>query len=214
MEHESYGKAKFWLLVIDDATDFCWSFFLKSKSETKEVMIGLIKELSDKNKIKVEKIRCDNSGENRSFQQAAKQERLGLTFEFTARKTPQQNGRVERKFATLFGCVRAMLNGAGFVKEHETLRQGLWAECAATATKIENIVVSQNKKVPAHKLFYGKDALYMNHLCTFGEVGIVHDAQKIRMKLDNRAKGCLFIGYANNHGEGIYWMFNLKTCQV
>jgi len=121
-EHKSYGKAKFWLLVVDNATNFCWSFFLKSKSETKKVMIDLIKELSDKNKIKVKKIRCDNSGENRSFQQAAKQERLGITFEFMARKTPQQNGRVERKFTTLFGRVRAMLNGAGFVEEHETLR--------------------------------------------------------------------------------------------
>jgi len=104
-EHESYGKAKFWLLVVNDATDFCWSFFLKSKSETKQVMIGLIKELSDKNKIKVKKIHCDNYGENRSFQQAAKEEHLVITFKFTARKMPQQNGCVERKFATLFGCV-------------------------------------------------------------------------------------------------------------
>ncbi len=120
-EHESYGKAKFWLLVVDDATNFCWSFFLKSKNETKEVMIGLIMELKDKNNIKVEKVQCDNLGENHSFQQAAKQEWLGITFEFTARKTPQQNGCVEWKFATLFGHVRAMLNGAGFIEEHETL---------------------------------------------------------------------------------------------
>jgi len=54
-EHESYGKAKFWLLIVDDATDFCWSYFFKSKSETKEVMIGLIKELSNKNQIKVKR---------------------------------------------------------------------------------------------------------------------------------------------------------------
>jgi len=53
------------------------------------------------------------------------------------------------------------------------------------ATKIENIVISQNKKVPAHKLFYGKDAPYVNHLHTFGEVGIIHDAQKIHAKLKN-----------------------------
>ena len=84
----------------------------------------------------------------------------------------------------------------------------------ATATKIENIVVSQNKKVPAHKLFYGRDALYVNHLCTFGKVGIVHDAQKIRAKLENRAKGCLFVGYTDDHGKGIYWMLNLKTRRV
>jgi len=55
----------------------------------------------------------------------------------------------------------------------------------AMATKIENIVVSQNKKVPAHKLFFGVDAPYVKHLCTFGKVGIVHDAQRICAKLKN-----------------------------
>jgi len=98
-------KAKFWLTILDDATDFCWSYFLKSKSKTTQVMINLIKELSDKNKIKVKKICCNNSGENCSFQQAAKQECLGITFEFMVRKMLQQNGWVEQKFATLFGRV-------------------------------------------------------------------------------------------------------------
>jgi len=102
----------------------------------------------------------------------------------------QQNGHIKQKFVTLFGCIQAMLNGAGFVDEHKSLQQGLWASCAATATKIENIVVSQNKKVPAHKLFYGKEAPYVNQLCTFGKVGIVQDAKKIHVKLENQVKGC------------------------
>ena len=76
---------------------------MKSKSDTSRVMIELIKELKDLHGIQVKRIRCDNSGENQSFQKQAKEERLGLTFEFTARKTPQQKGHVERKFATLFG---------------------------------------------------------------------------------------------------------------
>jgi len=53
MEHESYGKAKFWLLVVDDVTDLCWSYFLKSKSEMKTIMINLIKELNDKTRLKL-----------------------------------------------------------------------------------------------------------------------------------------------------------------
>jgi hypothetical protein len=35
-------------------------------------------------------------------------------FEFTAPDSPQQNGKIERKFATLYGRVRAILNGAEF----------------------------------------------------------------------------------------------------
>jgi len=71
--------------------------------------------------------------------------------------------------------------------------------------------MSQNKKVLAYKLFYEVDVLYTKYLHTFGEVGIVHDAQSFHAKLENQAKGCLFMGYADDHGEGIYQMFNLKT---
>jgi transposase InsO family protein len=37
---------------------------------------------------------------------------FNINFEFTAPGTPQQNGIVERAFATLFGKTRSMLNAA------------------------------------------------------------------------------------------------------
>jgi len=62
-------------------------------------MIKLIKELKSEQNVIVRKIRCDNSGENVAFKNQAKEEGLGLSFEFTAHQMPQQNGRVERKYA-------------------------------------------------------------------------------------------------------------------
>ena len=44
----SIGGSKYWLLVIDEATDMCWSFFLKSKGETYMKIHGLIVELKAK----------------------------------------------------------------------------------------------------------------------------------------------------------------------
>jgi len=114
-----------------------------------QVMLELIKDLHDKNNIKVKRIQCDNSGENCSFQQAAKCKRVDITFKFMSRKTLQQNGRVEQKFTTLFSRVQAMMNGVGFNGEQEHLCKGLWDKCAGTATKLENIIVSANKQVPA-----------------------------------------------------------------
>jgi len=84
-------------------------------------MILLIRSLRDKENITVKKIRCDNSGKNVAFQAEAKHEGLGLNFEFTARQTPQQNSRVEHKFAMLFGRVWAMLNSAGLIAKHGDL---------------------------------------------------------------------------------------------
>ena len=63
----------------------------------------------EKEKINVKIIWYDNAGENVAFQKEAKNEDLGLVFGYTAPDTPQQNGRVERKFQTLHGRVRAML---------------------------------------------------------------------------------------------------------
>ena len=75
---------------------------MKSKDQLGSAMIGLIKELKVEQDIVVRKIRCGNSGENVAFKNKAKEEGLGLNFEFTACQMPQQNGRVERKYATLF----------------------------------------------------------------------------------------------------------------
>ena len=56
---------------------------------------------------------CDNAPEHYTFQTLAKGKlKTNKTFQFTAPNTPEHNGRVERKYATLFGKVRAMLNEA------------------------------------------------------------------------------------------------------
>src|SRR5512133_3591482 len=82
-------------------------------------------------------LRCDNAGENKSFEEIWKKEGLGCKFEYTAPGTPQQNGKVERKFPVLYGKVRSMLNGA---KLPTNLRSGLWTECARTATLESNLI--------------------------------------------------------------------------
>ncbi len=40
-----YGGSKLWILVVDEAMDMKWSFFMKKKNELAEKVIGLVKEL-------------------------------------------------------------------------------------------------------------------------------------------------------------------------
>ena len=42
IKEKSFGGAKFWVLIVDDYTDFCWSIFLKSKGELKSKMMVLL----------------------------------------------------------------------------------------------------------------------------------------------------------------------------
>jgi hypothetical protein len=39
--------------------------------------------------------------------------RFGVKFELSGTRTPQRNGKVERKIQTFYGRIRSMLNGAG-----------------------------------------------------------------------------------------------------
>ena len=69
----------------------------------KEKLVPFLKELRHMYDIKVEHIRCDNAGENRALEDLCIEKDLGIVFEYTAPGTPQQNGVVERAFATMLG---------------------------------------------------------------------------------------------------------------
>ena len=65
---------------------------------------------------------------------------MGITFKLMAPGTPQQNSKVERKFATLYGRVRSKLNNACLSK---SLRDGLWTECVNCTTHEDNLLVNK-----------------------------------------------------------------------
>jgi Reverse transcriptase (RNA-dependent DNA polymerase) len=93
-----------------------------------------------------------------------------------------------------------MLNWAKFPS---SLRQLLWAQCANHATQLENILCKQNSKT-ASELFYCQNPPWILHLKIFGEIGIVHDHKKIRSKLADRGRPCIFIGYSSDHAPNVY----------
>ncbi len=93
---------KFWFLVVDEATSMEWSFFLSTKSAQVPLLIGFIKGLKEQGK-QIKFICCDNAGKNESLKKKVQNEGLNIKFEFTARDTLQQNGKVKRAFATLYG---------------------------------------------------------------------------------------------------------------
>ena len=176
MKTPGIGGAKFGLLILDECTDMCWSIFLKQKSDLGLEMMRFINNMRGNHGKKIATfIRCDNAGENKKFQELAEKNGLGIHFEFTAPDTPQQNGKIERKFATLYGRVRSMLNEARLPSQ---LRKGLWAEAARTASMISNILVTDNNPVPPHKLFYGSNARLTKNTRIFGEIGIVANVQQ------------------------------------
>jgi hypothetical protein len=65
MKDESSGGTKFWVLIVDDCTDYCCSYFVKSKDKLKSKVIELFEELNDKG-IFVSYVMIYDIGENAS----------------------------------------------------------------------------------------------------------------------------------------------------
>ena len=82
--------------MVDEATKYKKSLFLKRKNDQVEVIIDWLEELKNQHKIKVQRIRMDNAGENKMLVKSCDQNEMVVKFEYTAPGTPQQNGVVER----------------------------------------------------------------------------------------------------------------------
>jgi len=208
----SLGGTKFWVLITDENTKMKWSFFLKRKNEIQAQVMPFMKELFGTG-FKVKFVRMDNAGENEILQRMIKNEYSGIKIERTAPGIPQQNGVVERAFPTLWGHVRSMLNAA---KLDARMRTKLWAECARTATKLDNIMVKgSDVSSPFEKFYKEVTPKFRNHLHTFGEVAIVKNHLcQIKSKLEDRGIPCTILGYAEDHAGEVFQFMNMNTEQL
>jgi hypothetical protein len=135
----------------------------------------------------------------------------GVKFEFSGPRTPQRNGKVERKFQTFFGRIRAMLNSSGL---KDNLRSGVRAECAMTVTFLSNITAIKDKAVCPHQLLFVSKPKLPERLRSFGEIGVITTKSDIQGKLSNRGTPCMFMGYSINHAHDVYRMLNIETKKV
>ena len=82
---------------------------------------------------------------------------MGTVIEYTAPYTPQQNGKVERAFPTLFSRARALCNGA---KLDTTLRKKLFCEAFRDAVQKDAILYTRGQEAgPPYNAFFQKTDL-------------------------------------------------------
>ena len=91
-----------------------------------------------------------------------------------------------------------------------------WYEVISTATNLDNIMVRPDRTKPPYTLFYIKDARFMKHLRSFGEMAVVavHEGKKMRSKLDNKGKTCMFVGYTDDHSGDVDRFLNINTKRI
>jgi hypothetical protein len=136
--------------------------------------------------------RCDNTGENMTMKNDPEIKSFGIKFECSGPITPQRNGKVERKFQTLYGRIRAMLNGTNLEGE---LRDKILVECVMNVAYLFNIISTNSSLKSPFELLYGEKPTLHNNLKIFGEVGVVTTKGKIQAKLSNQGTTFTIVGY-------------------
>jgi hypothetical protein len=104
-----------------------------------------------------------------------------------------------------------MMNDSGIDGE---FRDGLWAECASTATYYDNLIINKDKKKSPIELMLKSRAKGLMNLKRFGEMCVATTKSKIHGKLSNKGTVCMFIGYAVNHADDVYRLLNPKTKSI
>ena len=94
---ESLGGKRYIMVVVDDFTRYTWVFLLRSKSDALEHIETLYTRLQNEKSLKIDRIRSDHGREFENSYMESFCTRSGISQEFYAPITLQQNGVVERK---------------------------------------------------------------------------------------------------------------------
>ncbi|KAJ9545332.1 hypothetical protein OSB04_025039 [Centaurea solstitialis] len=131
MRVESLARKKYMLVLVDEFSWFTWLEFLRAKSDAADRIIAFIKRIQVSLNLKVKKLRSDNGTEFRNTKLQSFLEDVGISHNFSAVRTPQQNGVVERKNRTLVEAARSMM-------AHSGVPRSFWAEAVAMACYTQN----------------------------------------------------------------------------
>src|SRR5579862_2626667 len=100
MQTKSLGGKRYIFVCVDDFSRFTWTYFLREKSETFDKFKMLCNKIQNEMNTNIKSIKRIRSDHGREFENATFEtycNGLGISHEFSAPRTPQQNGVVERK---------------------------------------------------------------------------------------------------------------------
>ncbi|GJZ09833.1 retrovirus-related pol polyprotein from transposon TNT 1-94 [Tanacetum coccineum] len=131
----SYGGNRYTLVIVDDYSRYTWTRFLKDKTEAFDQLEIFSKKNQNQLGCTIVSIRTDHGREfDNEVQFGEFCNANGITHNFSAPRTPQSNGVVERKNKTLQEMSRTMLN-------EQSLPQKFWCNAVDTSTYILNRIL-------------------------------------------------------------------------
>ncbi|WVZ50371.1 hypothetical protein U9M48_001629 [Paspalum notatum var. saurae] len=178
----------YFLLLVDDRSRYMWLALLPSKDRAAAAIKEFQARAEAKFGCKLLVLRTDRGGEftSKEFMEYCAAD--GVHRQLTAPYSPQQNGIVERRNATVVGTVCNLLKAKG-------LPAWFWGEAVHTAVYLLNRVPTKavEGKTP-FEVWYGKKPA-VHHLKTFGCIVYVKNTVPHLKKLEDRGRKMIFVRY-------------------
>jgi hypothetical protein len=188
----SVSGSKYYLVILDDFTNYLWILPLKLKSDTFTTLSNLFAFVSNQFGRKIKAIKCDNGCDfdNSStwifFLSNGTQLRMSCPY------TSPHNGKVERIIHSINNVIRTLLIQASLPGRY-------WAEGLHTPTHLLNLLPTKAIQVAClHIALFGSAPSY-EHLRVFGCACYPNTAATAPHKLAHRSTRCVFLGYSSDH---------------
>ncbi|GJY65799.1 retrovirus-related pol polyprotein from transposon TNT 1-94 [Tanacetum coccineum] len=202
----SYGESRYTLVIVDDYSRYTWTRFLKDKTEAFDQFEIFSKKIQNQLGCTIVSIRTNHG---REFDNEVQFEEFcnanGITHNFSAPRTPQSNGMVERKNRTLQEMSRTMLN-------EQSLPQKFWCNAVDTSTYILNRILIRAilGKTP-YELLKGRKPT-LDYFRVFGSKCFILNTKDYLTKFDPKSYEGIFLGYSQN--SKAYIILNKHTRKV
>ncbi|GJX43682.1 retrovirus-related pol polyprotein from transposon TNT 1-94, partial [Tanacetum coccineum] len=188
----SYGGNRYTLVIVDDYSRYTWTRFLKDKTEAFDQFEILSRKIQNKLGCSILSIRTDHGREfDNEVQFGEFCNANGITHNFSAPRTPQSNGVVERKNRTLQEMSRTMLN-------EQSLPQKFWCNVVYTSTYILNRILIRAilGKTP-YELLRGRKPT-LDYFRVFGSNCFILNTKDYLTKFVPKSHEGVFLGYSQN----------------
>nr|GEY03108.1 retrovirus-related Pol polyprotein from transposon TNT 1-94 [Tanacetum cinerariifolium] len=201
----SYEGNRYTLVIVDDYSRYTWTRFIKDKIEAFDQFEIFSRKIQNQLGCTIVSIRTnhgrefDNEVQFRDFCNAN-----GIAHNFSAPRTPQSNGMVEKN-RTLQEISRTMLN-------EKLLPPKFWCNAIDTSTYILNQILIRTilGKTP-YELLKGRKPT-LGYFRVFGSKCFNLNTKDYLIKFDPKSYEGIFLGYSQNIKD--YFILNKHTRKV
>ena len=181
-----------------------WVCLLNKKSEAFTKFKRFKELIENESDMKLKCLKSDNGGEFVSNEFGNYCNEHGIKRQFSAARTPKQNGVVERKNRIVLEMARTMVNEAG-------ISDKFWPQAVHTIVHILNRALLRNNadKTP-YELWKGRPA-NIKHFRFFGSKCYIRREDRTG-KFDSRVDEGILLGYSST--STAYKCFNLRLNRI